>query len=119
VRAKVEHMQADRLSGWALYAAVWHRPDPDRGFRAMCGVALPASVELTTARVAAAEIAANRTTVCGRCERRVEQARGPAAAPGSATLTPEQKKVKDCLDHERAQRAEARRRAELDKQGSG
>jgi hypothetical protein len=92
----------------------------------MCDLALPSSVEIVSAKVAAAEIAAHRTTVCGRCERRVEKARGPepirqpsrqASTPPRA-LTPEQQALKYWLDRERSQRAEARRQAGLDKKAS-
>ena len=38
-------MQPDRFSRWALYKSAWHRPDPDRGFHTMCGLALPVSAE--------------------------------------------------------------------------
>jgi hypothetical protein len=92
----------------------------------MCGLFLPISVETTSAEAAAAEIAANRTTVCGRCERRVERERAHelpvqvslAAGTPQRQLTPEQQAVKDWLDQERQQRAKARRRAELDKNSS-
>lgn len=120
-------MQPDRFLRWTLYKAAWHRPDPDRGFHTMCGLVLPISAETTSTEAAAAEIAAHRTTVCGRCERRVGQERAQElpvqASPAAAgtpqqELTPEQQAVKDWLDHERQQRAKARRRAELDKNSS-
>jgi len=119
-------MQPDRFSRWTLHKAAWHWPDPDRGLRTMCGLVLPSSAETTSTEAAAAEIAANRATVCGRCERRVERARAqelpvqasPAAGTPQRELTPEQRAVKDWLDHERQQRAKARRRAELDKNSS-
>ena len=90
----------------------------------MCGRVLPLSAETTsTEAAAAAEIAANRTTVCGKCERRFERARAqespaqpsPVAGTQQRELTPEQQAVKDWLNHERQQWAKARRRAELDK----
>jgi hypothetical protein len=85
----------------------------------MCDLVLPSSVEIVPAKVADAEIAAHRTTVCGRCERRVQQARGPEPTRQASTpareLTPEQQALKDWLDRERRQRAKARRQAGLDK----
>lgn len=116
-------MQPDRFSRWTLYKAAWHRPDPDRGLRTMCDLVLPSSAGTTSTETAAAEIAANRTTVCSKCERRVERARvqelpvhaNPAAGTPKRELTAEQQTIKDWLDHEHQQRAKARRRAELDK----
>lgn len=83
-------------------------------------------MEIVSTEDAAAEITAHRTTVCGRCERQVGQARGlePTAQPGRQAselprdLTPEQQQLKEWLEHERMQRAKARRRAELDKKPS-
>jgi hypothetical protein len=105
-----------------LYQEAWHRPDPDRGLRTMCGLVLPSPIEVESTAAAATEIAANRTTVCGRCERRVEQARAPELSAQSGSLpavprrelTPEQQHVKDWLDHKRQQRARTRRSAEID-----
>lgn len=115
-------MGEDRFSQWAKFQAAWHRPDPDRSHRTMCSMTLPDSVEIASTATAAADVAANRTTVCGICERLVEQARGveaPTPRAPERERTPEQQKIRDYLDRERRQRAIARRNAELEKPSSG
>jgi hypothetical protein len=119
----------DRWSMWALYEAAWHRPDPDCDPGTMCGRHLPCEVESVSTEAAAAEIAANRTSVCGRCERLVQEARERVthgtglhgrqavledASLKSAQLSPEQQALKEWLDLERERRREARRLIEVD-----
>jgi hypothetical protein len=84
----------------------------------MCGKSFPRELELVSGDVVAAEIASNRTTVCGRCERLVENARGPAApaSSNSQQLSPEQRTIKKWLEVERARRKKAQRHAEEEKE---
>jgi hypothetical protein len=84
----------------------------------MCGKSFPRGLRLVSGDVALAEIAANRTTVCGRCERLVEKARGPEA-PGNSNsrqLSSEQRAIKKWLEVERTRRKKARRLAEEEKE---
>jgi hypothetical protein len=130
-REYVRDVTRDRWSKWAMHEAAWHRPDPDRQYATMCGKHIPCELEIVSSEIVAAEIAANRTSVCGRCERLVERARSSAVpttsvkggqesplqqpAFNSRELSPEQRALKQWLDLERVRRKEARRLAEAER----
>ncbi len=124
-------MTTDRWSKWVLLEGAWHRPDPDHEHVTLCRISVPGGVAFVSSKQALAEIAVNRTTVCGRCERLAEQARRATLPPESAedarsadsppphsqaqNLTAEQRALKEWLDRERARRTRIRKLNEADR----
>lgn len=103
---------------WALQQK-WHRIASQAASLTLCGVHLPGDLAIHPTEEVVIEIAKNRTSVCGTCDRLANGAiEGSVDSQQRDTrhqLSAKQLEVRRRLDEEKVRRAAARHGAEVDK----
>ena len=118
---------------WCL-SEKWHRVDKGDTHASLCGISLPSALGANTSDEVIADVRANKTTVCGSCDRIAALEIASFTPQGAASshkasrnqargadnsLTEEQRKIRDRLEKRNPEAAARRAAQSLDAEARG